>query len=85
MPNPLAAMILATRKPPEGEEPPADDKEDMGDDDLEVAMEDFLHAVASKDAAGMADAFRHAFMMCESKPHEEGPHEDEEGMPPPET
>ncbi len=41
---------------------------------LMAAAEDLISAVHSKDANAVADAFKAAFEVCESCPHEEGPH-----------
>ena len=47
-------------------------------DALESAMEDYCHAEERKDYALMAEAFRAAFEILESEPHEEYSHEGEE-------
>jgi len=44
-------------------------------DMLEAAAEDLMHAVHSKDIKMIAQALRAAFEICDSQPHEEGPHE----------
>lgn len=44
-------------------------------DMLESAAEDLMSAVHSKDIKGIASALRAAFEICDSQPHEEGPHE----------
>jgi hypothetical protein len=44
-------------------------------DPLEMAAEDLLSAVASKDVSGVAAALRNAFQMCESEPHDEAEQE----------
>lgn len=43
-------------------------------DVLESAAEDLVRAVHSKDIKGVAQALRAAFDLCDSMPHEEGPH-----------
>lgn len=43
-------------------------------DVLESAAEDLVRAVHSKDIKGVAVALRAAFELCDSMPHEEGPH-----------
>lgn len=43
-------------------------------DVLESAAEDLVRAVHSKDIKGVAEALRAAFDLCDSEPHEEGPH-----------
>lgn len=44
-------------------------------DMLESAAEDLISAVHAKDVKAVASALKAAFEMCESQPHEEGPHE----------
>lgn len=44
-------------------------------DMLESAAEDLISAVHSKDVKAVASALKAAFEMCDSQPHEEGPHE----------
>ena len=43
-------------------------------DSLESAAEDLLKAIESKDSKEIASALRAAFEICDSEPHEEGPH-----------
>lgn len=43
-------------------------------DALESAAEDLAHAISAKDIKGIAAALRAAFELCDSYPHEEGPH-----------
>lgn len=43
-------------------------------DSMEVAAQDVLHAVESKNAKALASALRAAFELCDSEPHNEGPH-----------
>lgn len=45
--------------------------EDADFDSLEVAAEEILFAIEKKDSKALATAFRAAFDMCESQPHEE--------------
>jgi len=66
-----------------------DDKpDDYGDEDqgpesdLEAAMADFCDAEKSEDYKGMAEAFRHAFTLLESEPHEEAGEPEEESEEP---
>jgi len=51
--------------------------EEMEYDALESAMEDFCHAEERKDYQAMAEAFRAAFEILESEPHQE--YEEDEG------
>jgi hypothetical protein len=45
-------------------------------DSLEVAAEDLMVAVHSKNPKAIAEALRAAFDLMDSEPHMEGPHED---------
>jgi len=77
-PKKMASVIIASRKPDgkietEGEE----GEENAG---LVSAAEDLLRAIATKDATAVAQALQSAFEICDSQPHEEGEHTEEEGM-----
>jgi len=51
-------------------------REPDGDyDPLHSAAEDLISAVHSKSVKAVAEALKAAFEICESEPHEEGPHE----------
>lgn len=52
-----------------------DHDEDSDYDMLESAAEDLISAVHSKDVKAVCAALRAAFEICDSQPHEEGPHE----------
>jgi len=67
-------MIVVDRRP--DEEAAKDTPEDLTG--IEVAMEEFCAAVDKKDFKGMAKAFKAAFEMLESMPHDEAPHEEQE-------
>ena len=43
-------------------------------DSLEVAAEDLMNAVHSKNAKAVASALRAAFELMDSEPHQEGEH-----------
>ena len=43
---------------------------------LQIAAEELVKAVESKDAVGAAMALRNAFMLLDAMPHEEGEHEE---------
>lgn len=43
-------------------------------DVLESAAQDLLDAIEKKDTKALAIALRAAFELCDSEPHEEGPH-----------
>lgn len=49
--------------------------EDVEFDVLESAAQDLIDAMHSKDVKATAEALRAAFELCDSEPHEEGPHE----------
>lgn len=50
----------------------ADDGSDY--DSMESCAEDVLNAIQSKNKKLLAQALRAAFELCDSEPHEEGPH-----------
>ena len=71
-------MIIETRKPDEN---PSQEEESNDDEGLEMAAQDLIDAVHSKDVKGVASAMRAAFEFLESQPHEEAGHEEsEEGV-----
>jgi hypothetical protein len=45
-----------------------------GDHALIACAEDLIRAIHAKDAQSVADAFRAAFEVLESEPHDEAPH-----------
>lgn len=66
-----ASVIVQERAPDSPEEP----SENEG---LEAAAQDILSAISSNDAKSLAMALRAAFEICDSLPHVEGPHLEEE-------
>ena len=48
------------------------------DESLHACAEDLLGAIKAGDAAGVADALKAFFHICDSMPHEEGEHMSEE-------
>lgn len=48
-----------------------DAPDERAPDDIEVAMQDLLSAIESKDYRAMAAAFRAGFQMLEAAPHDE--------------
>lgn len=51
------------------------DQEPSGEEaGLEACANDILQAIESKDAKRLASAIKSAFELCDSYPHEEGPH-----------
>lgn len=68
-PKAVAGLIISQRKPDGGkEETHSQENEGEG---LESAMGDLCRAMASKDEKSMAAAFRAAFQILESEPHDE--------------
>lgn len=65
-----APVDKVTRKP--------DNEDEQEYDMLEAVMQDLESAFKSGDHKAMAEAFRAAFEVCESYPHHEGPHTNEE-------
>jgi hypothetical protein len=61
-----AALILA-KIAPKPDEPEESEGNGQG---LEAAAEELIEAVERKDAAGVAEAMRHAFAICQSEPDE---------------
>ena len=45
---------------------------------VEAAAQDLITAIASKNVRAVAEALRAAFEICDSMPHEEGPHTNDE-------
>ena len=75
-PKHQTGIIIAQRKPDGKEELHGpEDQEDAG---LEAAAADLIRAVHAKDEAAVAAALRAAFEICDSEPHEEGEHEENE-------
>lgn len=55
------------------------DHEDDESSELEVAAQDVLDSLESKDAKSLAESLKAFFQMCDSYPHEEeAPQSDEE-------
>lgn len=51
--------------------------EDSDYDMLESAAEDLISAIHSQNIKAAASALKAAFEICDSEPHEEGPHTEE--------
>lgn len=71
-PKKIASVIVAKTKPTGGIEPKGEEGEH--DPALMSAAEDLISAVHMKDAVAVADALRAAFDICDSEPHVEGEH-----------
>lgn len=68
------AGIIIQKRAADGQTPPEEMPEDHEDQALEAAAEDLIRAVHAKDGKSVAAAFRAAFDILESEPHEEAPH-----------
>jgi len=66
----ISSLIIAQRKPD------GSIKESNDHEALASAMEDFCHAEESKNYVAMAKAFKSAFQILESEPHEEASDEE---------
>lgn len=75
-PRQVAGVIIAKRKPDGGTVTEAPEGDDM--QPLEAACDDILRAIGAKDSKQLASAIQAAFEICDSQPHEEGPHTNEE-------
>lgn len=64
--------ITVKTRPSDSDDTQMDESSDS--EGLESAMEDLCHALDAKDYRRAADAFKAAFDMLESQPHEEVPH-----------
>lgn len=67
-PHKAVGVIVAKYK--DGETTPLHEEGEQ-EPGLVMAMEDFLRAKEAKDPHAMAEAFKAAFEICESYPHEE--------------
>ena len=67
------AQDAASSSPIEPIKRGSDHEEDY--DGLHACAEDLHAAVKSGDISGIASALKAAFQICDSEPHEEGPHE----------
>lgn len=91
----VANEIMAKRKSTGGveynpEESPDDNigntleeptDEEQPDEGLNAAARDLMDAIQNNDEAGVASAFRSAFQMLESEPHEEFDHNEDNQQP----
>lgn len=72
-----AGSVVVYKTKSDGDSMP--EKEEGGHPpELISAAEDLIKAVASKDASAVADAIYAAFSYCDSEPHIEGPHIEED-------
>lgn len=76
-PKQQVGVIVKNRTP---DAPVGDDTDNSSsaNEGLEAAATDLIRAVHSKDIKQVADALRAAFEICDSEPHEEGPHLNDE-------
>ena len=71
------AAVIIRERTPDGSQMPEKD-ENAKDHALNACAADLIRAVHAKDETGVASAFKAAFEILESRPHEEYPHEDQE-------
>lgn len=73
-PKAVAGLIISHRKPDGGKvESHSEGEENQG---LESCMEDLIRAIQAKDSKAAAQAFKDAFEVCESYPHDEASEND---------
>lgn len=72
-PKSVSGLIVQKRKSDGSQEMPQDPQE-QDSSGLEACAEDMIRAFHTKDAKALASAFQSAFEICDSQPHEEGPH-----------
>ena len=71
-----ASLSIKYRKPDEKE--PFSDQEDSNESAKHAAAQDILRAIESKDFKHLALALQSMFDICDSEPHTEGPHTNDE-------
>lgn len=72
-PKAVSGIIISHRKS-DGSDP-KNEPEDQEDQGLMACAEQMIRAMHAKDAQGVAEAFKAAFEILESAPHEEAEHE----------
>lgn len=70
-PKKQAGVIIAKRV---GDKTEVESEEGEHAPGLMASAEDLISAVHAKDAKAVASAIKAAFEVCDSEPHEEGPH-----------
>lgn len=70
-PKNVASVIIAQRHPGKA---PEEQTEDDQYDPMEAAAADLIRAVHEGNEKAVASALKAAFEICDSQPHEEGPH-----------
>ena len=60
--------VIVQERSPDSPEAPSDES------GLEAAASDIMAAISAGDAKALAGAIKAAFEICDSQPHEEGPH-----------
>ena len=68
-----SGIVTEYRGPDEAEEAP----EPYNESDLKDCAAALMHYIQANDAEGVARALKEAFELCDSAPHEEGPHTNE--------
>lgn len=78
-PKKMTSVIIARRGKPDLETAPeVDMSQDKMDPAMKAAAEDVMRAIEGKSVHDLARALQSAFEICDSMPHEEGPHFEEE-------
>lgn len=73
-----AVAIILGKMKPKGSHMAEEHAEMHPDESLHACAEDLLGAIKTNDAAGVADALKAFFHICDAMPHEEGEHMSEE-------
>jgi hypothetical protein len=73
-----AVAIILGKMKPKGSYDAEEQAEMHPDESLHACAEDLLGAIKADDAAGVADALKAFFHICDAMPHEEGEHMSEE-------
>lgn len=74
----LAMIIGIAPHDGEDKEPADSDSAGEGSEELESIAEEIIVAVKRDEPKALAEALKSFFEVCDSQPHEEGEHEEEE-------
>ncbi len=82
LPNPKHAVsvilgIHRDQADEAGEQPGAHGEDEV--EEAKVAAEDILKAIHDEDPGELASALKSFFLLVDAEPHEEGPHDGEDG------
>lgn len=75
--KPQVGVIIKERAP-DSAKPESEDYDDDSNAALEACAHDLIEAVHAKDIKKVAQVLQDAFELCDSQPHIEGPHVEEE-------